>query len=238
MPRSQTNEGAGFTADVVVVGGGGHVGLPLAIALADRGASVIVHDISRDAVDRVNAGVLPFIEPGAEPLLRKGLSAGLISASTDPAVVATAENVIVVIGTPVDEHLNPDQAAIPNALGGCAHFLSDGQILILRSTVYPGVTALVEKTVAGLGVELDVAWPRPSGSAFRSPRSRRSGWTGRPASPTSRSRSGFPATCAGTNSPSGRACPLSGYAPRPACPVPRRAQRPVQRPAQKGNRGS
>ena len=72
--------------------------------------------------------------------------------------MATAEHVIVVIGTPVDEHLNPDQAAIPNALGGCASFLRDGQILILRSTVYPGVTALVEKTVAALGIDIDVAF--------------------------------------------------------------------------------
>jgi UDP-N-acetyl-D-mannosaminuronic acid dehydrogenase len=66
--------------------------------------------------------------------------------------------VIVVIGTPVDEHLNPDQAAIPNALAECAGYLRDGQILILRSTVYPGVTALVEKMVSGLGVRMDVAF--------------------------------------------------------------------------------
>src|SRR6478672_2315101 len=104
MSRSQIDENSPFTHDVVVVGGGGHVGLPLAVALADRGASVVVHDISQSAVDGVNGGRLPFIEPGAEPLLRKALAAGLISASTDPAVVATAENVVVVIGTPVDEH--------------------------------------------------------------------------------------------------------------------------------------
>jgi UDP-N-acetyl-D-mannosaminuronic acid dehydrogenase len=72
--------------------------------------------------------------------------------------VATAEHVIVVIGTPVDEHLNPDQAAIPNALGGCARYLRDGQILVLRSTVYPGVTALVEKMLTGLGIDIDVAF--------------------------------------------------------------------------------
>jgi UDP-N-acetyl-D-mannosaminuronic acid dehydrogenase len=61
--------------------------------------------------------------------------------------------VVVVIGTPVDEHLNPNQTAIPKALVGCAPHLKDGQLLILRSTVFPGVTALVEKMVAGLGGE-------------------------------------------------------------------------------------
>ena len=147
-----------FELDAVVIGGCGHVGLPLAIALASRGARVGIYDVSQAAVETVNAGRLPFAEPGAAEPLREARAAGRLEASADPAIVATAEHVIVVIGTPVDEHLNPDQAAIPNALGGCAHFLSDGQILILRSTVYPGVTVLVEKTVAGLGVELDVAF--------------------------------------------------------------------------------
>lgn len=149
---------APFTHDVVVVGGGGHVGLPLAIAFADRGARVVVHDVSQAAVDHVNAGELPFLEPGAEPLLRKALAAGRISGSTDPAVVADAEHVVVVIGTPVDEHLNPDPRAIPRALSGCTPYFRDGQLLVLRSTVYPGVTALVERMIGDLGLDIDVAF--------------------------------------------------------------------------------
>jgi UDP-N-acetyl-D-mannosaminuronic acid dehydrogenase len=152
-----TPEGV-FELDAVVIGGCGHVGLPLAIALASRGARVGIYDVSQAAVETVNAGRLPFAEPGAAEPLREARAAGRLEASCDPAIVATAEHVIVVIGTPVDEHLNPDQAAIPNALGGCAQYLRDGQILILRSTVYPGVTALVEKMVAALGVELDIAF--------------------------------------------------------------------------------
>jgi UDP-N-acetyl-D-mannosaminuronic acid dehydrogenase len=147
-----------FALDAVVIGGAGHVGLPLAIALANRGARVGIYDVSESAVETVNAGRLPFAEPGAAEPLREARDAGRLEASSDPRIVASAEHVIVVIGTPVDEHLNPDQAAIPNALGGCASHLRDGQLLVLRSTVYPGVTALVEKMVAGLGVDIDVAF--------------------------------------------------------------------------------
>jgi UDP-N-acetyl-D-mannosaminuronic acid dehydrogenase len=147
-----------FSNDVVVIGGGGHVGLPLAIALADRGSKVVVYDISASAVDVINSGRVPFSEPGAEPVLRRTLDAGMLTASTDPAVVATAANVIVVIGTPVDEHLNPDPTAIPEALESCSQYFRDEQLIILRSTVYPGVTALVEKMVADLGVQADVAF--------------------------------------------------------------------------------
>jgi UDP-N-acetyl-D-mannosaminuronic acid dehydrogenase len=147
-----------FTNDVVVIGGGGHVGLPLAIALADRGSRVVVYDVSAKAVDTINSGTVPFSEPGAESVLRKAIADGRFTASTDASVVATARNVIVVIGTPVDEHLNPDPNAIPAALAGCSEFFRDGQLLVLRSTVYPGVTALVERMIADLGLDIPVAF--------------------------------------------------------------------------------
>jgi len=143
-----------FDHDVAVIGGCGHVGLPLAIAFASRGARVV----SEPAVESVNAGRLPFGEPDAGPVLERAVAQGRLRASTDASVVGSAEHVVVVIGTPVDEHLNPNQTAIPRALGGCAPFLRDGQLLVLRSTVFPGVTALVEKMVAGLGVEIEVAF--------------------------------------------------------------------------------
>src|SRR5215470_2928302 len=155
---TEWSPGSGFERDVVVVGGCGHVGLPLAIALAGRGARVGIYDVSQAAVEVVNGGGLPFAEPGAAEVLKRVVAEGRLSASTAPAMVASGEHVIVVIGTPVDEHLNPDQRAVPRALAGCAQFLRDGQLLVLRSTVYPGVTALVEKMIAGLGVAIDVAF--------------------------------------------------------------------------------
>jgi UDP-N-acetyl-D-mannosaminuronic acid dehydrogenase len=147
-----------FSHEVVVIGGCGHVGLPLAIALASQDASVLVYDISTTSVDQVNRGELPFDEPGAGDLLKAVVADGRLRASTDPAVVVMAEHVVVVIGTPVDEHLNPDPQAIPRALDACATHLRDGQLLILRSTVYPGVTHMVENLVAGRGLDVDVSF--------------------------------------------------------------------------------
>jgi UDP-N-acetyl-D-mannosaminuronic acid dehydrogenase len=134
------------------------VGLPLAIVFASRGARVGIFDISEASVALVNSARMPFAEPGAAPALERAVAEGRLEASADPAIVSSGEHVIVVVGTPVGEHLEPDQAAVPNALASCADHLADGQILILRSTVYPGVTARVEKMVAGLGVEMDVAF--------------------------------------------------------------------------------
>lgn len=147
-----------FTKDVVVIGGGGHVGLPLSIVLADRGHRVVVYDIADETVNSVNSGRMPFHEPGAQEVLERVLATGQLSATTDPAAVATAETVIVVIGTPVDEHLNPDPNAIVRALGACLDHFRDGQLIVLRSTIYPGVTALVERFFADNGLEVDVAF--------------------------------------------------------------------------------
>jgi len=144
--------------DVVIVGGCGHVGLPLGIAFADRGLSVGLVDIDPSAVDTVNRGELPFEEPGAAETLRRLREAGSLRATTDPQTVRGAENVVVVIGTPIDEHLNPDLNSVQEAIAEIGEQLVDGQLLILRSTVYPGVTAMVEQLVARLGLDVDVAF--------------------------------------------------------------------------------
>lgn len=147
-----------FERDVVVVGGCGHVGLPLAIVLAREGLHVAVYDLNAASVDAVNSGVMPFAERGAQDVLREVVEAGRLMATTDLSVVGTARNVIVVIGTPVDEHLNPDPSSLPKALAACNGHLRDGQLIVLRSTVFPGVTALVEKQLERLGLNIDVAF--------------------------------------------------------------------------------
>ena len=148
----------GFAYDVVVIGGAGHVGLPLAIAFASRGLKVCICDINEKSVATVLGGDLPFREDGAQSVLRQVLNDNSLTATTDDRVIGDAEHVVVVIGTPVDEHLNPDPHAVPKALRAGRHHLRSGQLVILRSTVYPGVTKRVEKMLADEGVHVDVAF--------------------------------------------------------------------------------
>lgn len=143
---------------ITVIGGCGHVGLPLGLALADSGAHVTAYDISQASVDTVNSGTMPFREDGADEVLVRVREQGTFTATTQASSVREAEVVIVVIGTPVDEHLNPDPTAIREALEDCIEFFQDGQLVILRSTVYPGVTAMVAQLFKDRGLELDVAF--------------------------------------------------------------------------------
>ncbi len=157
--NSAVSETSPFSLDVVVVGGCGHVGLPLAIAFADRGLKVVAYDLNPAAVALVNDSKLPFDEPGAQPVIEAVVTAGRLSASTDASVIGHAEHVIVVIGTPVDEHLNPDARVVPDAVAALHPQLRAGQIIVLRSTVFPGVTALVEEGLVAAGLtSVDVAF--------------------------------------------------------------------------------
>lgn len=132
--------------------------MPLAMALADKGCDVVSYDINPVAVDMVNSGQMPFMEPDSGPVMARILEKGTFRASTDPTVISESNILIVVVGTPVDEHLNPDAEAVPNAVAALKDHLRPGQLLVLRSTVYPGVTRLVERRLAKLGIAVDIAF--------------------------------------------------------------------------------
>ena len=130
----------GVAADVCVIGGCGHVGLPLALVMARAGMRVLVHDINESALREVASGRMPFMEEGAEPLLREMLDTGRLSFSADPAAFRSVPNLIVTIGTPVDEFLNADTGVIRRWIEGFAPHVTDDHLIMLRSTLYPGTT--------------------------------------------------------------------------------------------------
>ena len=147
-----------FDHDIVVVGGCGHVGLPLGLAFADCGLGVQLYDTDSKTVDLVNAGSMPFVEAGAPDVLRRVLAAGRLHATTDAATIARSEHVVVVVGTPVDRYLSPDVEAVARVIMPLTDHLVDGHLIVLRSTVYPGVTDRVARLIAKLGLDIDVSF--------------------------------------------------------------------------------
>ena len=144
--------------DAVVVGGFGHVGLPLAVSLAGRGRQVCALDINASVGEDILQGKVPFKEDGCETVLRAALAEGTFHTSLDVSSVSRADVVIVVIGTPVDRHLNPEFEPVWSLFQSIAPFLVDGQLLVLRSTVFPGTTDRLEKELAALGKKIDIAF--------------------------------------------------------------------------------
>jgi UDP-N-acetyl-D-mannosaminuronic acid dehydrogenase len=148
----------GFDFDVCVIGGAGHVGFPLAVGFASRGLRSCIYDINAQSVERISTGHAPFLEPGVQEPLDRALADGALTATTDPGVVSRSEHVVVVVGTPVDNHLSPDPEAVPRVLGELLGHLRPGQLVVLRSTVFPGVTRRVEQLLEAADAGVDLAF--------------------------------------------------------------------------------
>ncbi len=128
---------------IAIVGGCGHVGIPVGLALASSGHQVKLVDINQTAVKSINNGDLPFLEEGGEELLRR-LVGKQLSATTDLQAVKDSEIVFFVTGTPVDEHHNPKVHDVIDVIKHYLPYLSSETLVILRSTVYPGVIEIVD----------------------------------------------------------------------------------------------
>ena len=144
--------------DVCVVGGAGHVGAPLAVVFASKGQRVLIHDLNEATMRTMAAGELPFMEEGGEPLLRRVLEQGVLGFSPDPASIAGVPIIIVTVGTPIDEFHNPRLDVITRCLDQLLPHLTDEQTIILRSTVFPGVTEHVSRYLESRGRRNNVAF--------------------------------------------------------------------------------
>lgn len=143
--------------DVCVVGGCGRAGLPLAIAFARAGLRTAAYDIDADRVAAVARGVMPFREAGADEALRAALTGEALTATTDVGAVEHARALVIIVGTPVDEFLNPDLAPFRRAIEDLRPHIAPGALVVLRSTVYPGTSEWLARDLADHGIDADVA---------------------------------------------------------------------------------
>jgi UDP-N-acetyl-D-mannosaminuronic acid dehydrogenase len=145
-------------ADITVVGGAGHVGIPLVLALAEAGLRVNVNDLNTQSLETLKDGRLPFIERGAQSVLTKALASKRLVFTDAPERISKGGPLIVTIGTPVDEFLNPVRKVVQDCIDWMLPSLVDGQLLILRSTVFPGTTDWMDGYLKSKGRKLKVAF--------------------------------------------------------------------------------
>ncbi len=137
-------------ADVVVVGGAGHVGFPLAVVIANAGMNVYGLDVNETSCKLLNQGRVIYKEDDAEEELQKALDSKRIEFGTDVTKIKEAGYVIIIIGTPLvdgkastkDLESFVTDTLIPN--------MKDNQAIILRSTVIPGTTERIRGIIEDL----------------------------------------------------------------------------------------
>jgi UDP-N-acetyl-D-galactosamine dehydrogenase len=127
----------------IAVIGLGYVGLPLAVAFAEK-YPVIGFDINAKRIQELNEAndstlELESHELGAVLSSEASLKTGLFC-TTDRSIIADCNIYIVTVPTPVDKYNRPDLTPMLKASETVAAVLSKGNIVIYESTVYPGVT--------------------------------------------------------------------------------------------------
>jgi UDP-N-acetyl-D-glucosamine dehydrogenase len=117
----------------------GYVGLPLAVAFAESGATVIGVDLDARRVAAVRAGE-SFIEDVPAERLARLVRAGRLSASDDVGVLKDADAIVICVPTPLGKSKEPDISFIVAAADAVARVIRRGQLVVLESTTYPGTT--------------------------------------------------------------------------------------------------
>ena len=128
---------------ICIIGGCGHVGIPLGLALASKNFEVTLLDVNENVVRSINEKIVPFKEEGAAELLNKHIGKNL-KAVIKPDCLKDQDVIIFVTGTPVDEHHNPKIKEVTNIINHYLPYLNPNQLIILRSTIFPGTTELID----------------------------------------------------------------------------------------------
>ena len=127
-----------FNKTISIIGGTGHVGLPLGLALAEKKFKVQLIDVNKENIKKVNNGVMPFLEDGAEKILKKNIRNCNLLASSNKKLIMKGKYLIVCIGTPVNKKLNPKTKNFLKFFKDLNKIVQKNHIIIIRSSVFPG----------------------------------------------------------------------------------------------------
>ncbi len=145
------------STNIAVIGGAGHVGLPLSLLFAKNGFTVTLMDTDTEKIEMLKKGKFPFLEEGGSELLHEVKDESIIF-TTEHKLISKCDVVVLTVGTPVDEHLNPDLAPVFEVVDQIKPYLKNGQILILRSTLFPGMSEKIHASLQAENIDVGVSF--------------------------------------------------------------------------------
>ena len=119
--------------------GMGYVGLPLAIAYAEKGFKVLGIDIDKSKVEKIN-NANSYINHIPSDKLKNLVNLKFLEATNNFNEVINLDAIILCLPTPLNKYREPDLSYIRSTLNSIKPFLKKGQVLSLESTTYPGTT--------------------------------------------------------------------------------------------------
>ena len=125
--------------NICIVGGAGHVGAPLGLALSSKGFNVILVDKNKKNINKINQGEMPFLEEGCTSLLKKMVYKKRIKATSNLSELRKCKYIIICLGTPINKKFNPDLKNFISFFYLLKKYLNKNHIVVIRSSIYPGV---------------------------------------------------------------------------------------------------
>lgn len=136
-----------FKRNISIIGGAGHVGFPLGLVLSSKGFKVSLIDKDKNNIKKINNGRIPFLEENSEKLLNDMIRKKRIHATDQLNEVLKSKYIVVCIGTPITTQLNPNLKTFINFFHQLKKFLKKNQIVIIRSSIYPGICDKIYKII-------------------------------------------------------------------------------------------
>lgn len=131
----------------VSIVGAGYVGLVCAAGLAELGARVVCIDVDRARIAGLRSGVMPIHEPGLGELIARNLAAGRLAFADACDSVRCADVVMLAVGTPSSANGDADMRFVFSAVDAIAPLLSDGAVIVTKSTVPVGASREIAQRI-------------------------------------------------------------------------------------------
>ena len=128
-----------------IIGGAGHVGFPLGLVLASKGYKVNLIDKNLKNLKKILKGKPPFLEEGANKLLKNVNKKKNIIINSELKTITDSKFIIICIGTPINKSLKPKLKEFLNFFKSLKKFVKKEQIVIIRSSIYPGTFSKISK---------------------------------------------------------------------------------------------
>ena len=134
-------------SNISIIGGAGYVGFALGLIFSSKGFKVSLIDKHKLNIKRINSGKIPFLEENSQKLLKTMIKKKRIYATNQLRKVIESKFIIVCIGTPINNKLNPNLRGFINFFYQLKKFLKKDQIIIIRSSIYPGICNKIYKII-------------------------------------------------------------------------------------------
>ena len=130
---------------ISIVGGAGHIGLPLALAFSQKNFKIHLIDKNKKNLKSIQNNKMPFLEIGAEKILNRGLKKKLFFFEDNLNFLHKSKFIIICIGTPINNNLKPNLDNFYKLIKKIKQKIDKDQILIIRSSVYPGTIKKIQQ---------------------------------------------------------------------------------------------